>query len=167
MIFTLYPVLAFSWGGLFWAIIGCIIAFLALLMIISIVFLQDSKDAGLGGAFGSAGGSDALLGAGGQKGIVKVTAIISMIFAVLIIAWGMADMPDGVNAGSNGVDDGGAEAELLESGKSSASTGAGTSLIPGLETKPATGNTGGTGTGGTGGADNTGGAGGSSDGGGK
>ena len=88
-----YPVLvAFSWSGIFWALGGCLIAFLALLMIVSIVFLQDSKDGGLGGAFGSAGGGDALLGAGGQKGIVKITALISLIFTALVIGWGMIDM---------------------------------------------------------------------------
>ena len=66
MIFNPSPILAaFSWGSVIWAIIGCVIAFIALLMIITIVFLQDSKEGGLGGAFGSAGGSDALLGAGG------------------------------------------------------------------------------------------------------
>ncbi len=88
-----YPVLAaFSWSGIFWALGGCLIAFLALLMIVSIVFLQDSKDGGLGGAFGSAGGGDALLGAGGQKGIVKITALISLIFTAMVIGWGMIDM---------------------------------------------------------------------------
>ena len=93
MILDFYPVLmAFSWSGIFWALAGCLIAFLALLMIVAIVFLQDSKDAGLGGAFGSAGGGDALLGAGGQKGIVKITAIISLIFTALVIGWGMIDM---------------------------------------------------------------------------
>ena len=93
MILDFYPVLvAFSWPGVFWALGGCLIAFLAVLMIVSIVFLQDSKDGGLGGAFGSAGGGDALLGAGGQKGIVKITAIISLIFTALVIGWGMIDM---------------------------------------------------------------------------
>jgi protein translocase SecG subunit len=93
MILNFYPALtAFSWSGIFWTLGGCLIAFLALLMIISIVFLQDSKDGGLGGAFGSAGGGDALLGAGGQKGIVKITALISLIFTALVIGWGMIDM---------------------------------------------------------------------------
>ena len=93
MILNFYPVLAaFSWSGIFWALGGCLIAFLALLMIVSIVFLQDSKDGGLGGAFGSAGGGDALLGAGGQKGIVKITALISLIFTALVIGWGMIDL---------------------------------------------------------------------------
>ena len=95
-----YPVLvAFSWSGVFWALGGCLIAFLAVLMIISIVFLQDSKDGGLGGAFGSAGGGDALLGAGGQKGIVKITALISLIFTAMVIGWGMIDM-SGTGSGS-------------------------------------------------------------------
>ena len=93
MILNFYPVLAASfWSGIFWALGGCLIAFLALLMIVSIVFLQDSKDGGLGGAFGSAGGGDALLGAGGQKGIVKITALISLIFTAMVIGWGMIDM---------------------------------------------------------------------------
>jgi len=100
MILDFYPVLtAFSWPGVFWALGGCLIAFLALLMIISIVFLQDSKDGGLGGAFGSAGGGDALLGAGGQKGIVKITALISLIFTAMVIGWGMIDM-SGTGSGS-------------------------------------------------------------------
>ena len=99
-----YPVLvAFSWSGAFWALGGCLIAFLALLMIISIVFLQDSKDGGLGGAFGSAGGGDALLGAGGQKGIVKITALISLIFTAMVIGWGMIDM-SGTGIGSGSVE---------------------------------------------------------------
>jgi len=93
MILNFYPALAAGlWSGIFWTLGGCLIAFLALLMIISIVFLQDSKDGGLGGAFGSAGGGDALLGAGGQKGIVKITALISLIFTALVIGWGMIDM---------------------------------------------------------------------------
>ena len=104
MILDFYPVLvAFSWSGVFWALGGCLIAFLAVLMIVSIVFLQDSKDGGLGGAFGSAGGGDALLGAGGQKGIVKITAIISLIFTALVIGWGMVDM-SGTGVGSGSVE---------------------------------------------------------------
>ena len=104
MILDFYPVLvAFSWPGVFWALGGCLIAFLAVLMIVSIVFLQDSKDGGLGGAFGSAGGGDALLGAGGQKGIVKITAVISLIFTALVIGWGMIDM-SGTGVGSGSVE---------------------------------------------------------------
>ena len=59
MIFEFFPVLGF-WSGLGWGLAGCVIAFLALLMILSIVFLQDSKEGGLGGAFGSAGGGDSV-----------------------------------------------------------------------------------------------------------
>ena len=88
MFFEFFPVLGF-WRGLGWGLAGCAIAFLALLMILSIVFLQDSKEGGLGGAFGSAGGGDSVLGASGQKGIVKVTAVMSIIFFVLVIGWGM------------------------------------------------------------------------------
>ena len=88
MIFDFFPVLAF-WSGLLWGLAGCVIAFLAFLMILSIVFLQDSKEGGLGGAFGSAGGGDSVLGASGQKGIVKVTAWLSIIFFVMVIGWGM------------------------------------------------------------------------------
>ena len=98
MIFEFFPVLGF-WSGLGWGLAGCVIAFLALLMILSIVFLQDSKEGGLGGAFGSAGGGDTVLGASGQKGIVKVTAVMSIIFFVLVIGWGMID--SGGTASSN------------------------------------------------------------------
>lgn len=88
MIFDFFPVLAL-WSGLVWGIAGCVIGFLAFLMILSIVFLQDSKEGGLGGAFGSAGGGDSVLGASGQKGIVKVTAVLSIIFFVMVIGWGV------------------------------------------------------------------------------
>tara|TARA_B100001750_G_scaffold235574_2_gene238337 strand:- start:1140 stop:1610 length:471 start_codon:yes stop_codon:yes gene_type:complete len=156
MILDFYPVLmAFSWSGIFWALGGCLIAFLALLMIIAIVFLQDSKDGGLGGAFGSAGGGgDALLGAGGQKGIVKITALISLIFTVLVIGWGMVDM-----SGAGG----GASVEPVNEDAilNPPSPTTGTGVIPGLSPGggsllPA-----------PGGAGTAGGAGGSSDGGNK
>ena len=128
MILDFYPVLtAFSWPGVFWALGGCLIAFLALLMIISIVFLQDSKDGGLGGAFGSAGGGDALLGAGGQKGIVKITALISLIFTAMVIGWGMIDM-SGTGIGSGSVEPVN-EAEILNPAPPPA-PGAG--IVPGL-----------------------------------
>ncbi len=127
MILDFYPVLvAFSWSGAFWALGGCLIAFLALLMIISIVFLQDSKDGGLGGAFGSAGGGDALLGAGGQKGIVKITALISLIFTAMVIGWGMIDM-SGTGIGSGSVEPVN-EDEILNP----ATPAAGTGIVPGL-----------------------------------
>ena len=127
MTFDPSPILAaFSWGSVGWALLGCVIAFLALLMIITIIFLQDSKEGGLGGAFGSAGGGDALLGAGGQKGIVKVTAILGIVFAVLIIAWGMADI-SGTGIGTGGGGDDGLE-ELIKP----PAAGAGVEAIPGL-----------------------------------
>ena len=129
MILNFYPVLAaFSWSGIFWALGGCLIAFLALLMIVSIVFLQDSKDGGLGGAFGSAGGGDALLGAGGQKGIVKITALISLIFTAMVIGWGMIDM-SGTGIGEpDSTDELRNEEELLNP----APPAAGAGVVPGL-----------------------------------
>ena len=137
MTFNPSPILAaFSWGSVIWAIIGCVIAFIALLMIITIVFLQDSKEGGLGGAFGSAGGSDALLGAGGQKGIVKVTAGLSIAFAILIILWGMYDM-SGAGIGASGGD--GDLEELIKP----PAAGAGAEALPGLSPGPAPGGTGG------------------------
>ena len=155
MILNFYPVLAaFSWSGIFWALGGCLIAFLALLMIVSIVFLQDSKDGGLGGAFGSAGGGgDALLGAGGQKGIVKITALISLIFTALVIGWGMIDMSGaGIGSGEPGIED-----DILNPAPPSTEAGVLPGLSPGggsLLPAP-------------GGAGAAGGAGGSSDGGNK
>ena len=133
MIFNPSPILAaFSWGGVIWAIIGCVIAFIALLMIITIVFLQDSKEGGLGGACGSAGGSDALLGAGGQKGIVKVTAGLSIAFAILVILWGMYDMS------GTGIGAGGGEDDLDDLLKPPAA-GTGAEALPGLSPGPAPG----------------------------
>ena len=128
MILNFYPALAAGlWSGIFWTLGGCLIAFLALLMIISIVFLQDSKDGGLGGAFGSAGGGDALLGAGGQKGIVKITALISLIFTALVIGWGMIDMSGTGSRESDSTDEiRSNEEELLNP----PATGAG--VVPGL-----------------------------------
>ena len=136
MTFNPSPILAaFSWGSVTCAIIGCVIAFIALLMIITIVFLQDSKEGGLGGAFGSAGGSDALLGAGGQKGIVKVTAGLSIAFAILVILWGMYDMSD------MGIGAGGDHGDLDDALKPPPAAGAGAEARPGLSPGPS-GNTG-------------------------
>ena len=128
MILNFYPALAAGlWSGIFWTLGGCLIAFLALLMIVSIVFLQDSKDGGLGGAFGSAGGGDALLGAGGQKGIVKITALISLIFTALVIGWGMIDM-SGTGIGEpDSTDEIRNEEELLNPPPA-----AGAGVVPGL-----------------------------------
>ena len=130
MIFEFFPVLGF-WSGLGWGLVGCVIAFLALLMILSIVFLQDSKEGGLGGAFGSAGGGDSVLGASGQKGIVKVTAVMSIIFFVLVIGWGVVGSsgPGTSNSKTQDVIDGAVEPSA---GSSAAPAGgaAGPVLVP-------------------------------------
>lgn len=132
MILNFYPALAAGfWSGIFWTLGGCLIAFLALLMIVSIVFLQDSKDGGLGGAFGSAGGGDALLGAGGQKGIVKITALISLIFTALVIGWGMIDMSGtGIGEPANPEEQRN-EDELLDPAPSATGAGGVPGLSPG------------------------------------
>ena len=121
MIFEFFPVLGF-WSGLGWGLAGCVIAFLALLMILSIVFLQDSKEGGLGGAFGSAGGGDSVLGASGQQGIVKVTAVMSIIFFVLVIGWGVmgSSGPGTSNSKTQKIIEGGTESS---EGSSAAPTG--------------------------------------------
>ena len=135
MIFEFFPVLGF-WSGLGWGLAGCVIAFLALLMILSIVFLQDSKEGGLGGAFGSAGGGDSVLGASGQKGIVKVTAVMSIIFFVLVIGWGMVGSsgPGTSNSKTQEVIDGAAEPSA---GSSAAPAGGavGPALVPATDGK--------------------------------
>ncbi|MAZ95642.1 MAG: preprotein translocase subunit SecG [Planctomycetaceae bacterium] len=145
MIFEFFPVLGF-WSGLGWGLAGCVIAFLALLMILSIVFLQDSKEGGLGGAFGSAGGGDSVLGASGQQGIVKVTAVMSIIFFVLVIGWGMigSDDPGPAKIKTDDVLKGVKEAvessgSLTPGVKPATGTGAGVSPAP----APADGKTGG------------------------
>ncbi len=134
MIFEFFPVLGF-WSGLGWGLAGCAIAFLALLMILSIVFLQDSKEGGLGGAFGSAGGGDSVLGASGQKGIVKVTAIMSIIFFVLVIGWGMI--------GSTGPAPSNSKTKEVTEGSKEPSAGSSTAPAAGPATTPADGKTGG------------------------
>jgi len=125
MIFEFFPVLGF-WSGLGWGLAGCVIAFLALLMILSIVFLQDSKEGGLGGAFGSAGGGDSVLGASGQQGIVKVTAVMSIIFFVLIIGWGVmgSSGPGASNSKTQKIIEGGTESSEGSTGSSEGSSAA-------------------------------------------
>ena len=91
-------------------------------MILSIVFLQDSKEGGLGGAFGSAGGGDSVLGASGQKGIVKVTAVMSIIFFVLIIGWGVmgSSGPGASNSETQKIIDGSTKSSEAGTGSSEA-----------------------------------------------
>ena len=86
MILELFPVLG-SVSGLLWGLVGFLIFFLALVLIV-VILLQDSKDGGLGGAFGGAGGGGELLGARGQKEIVRFTTIVAIVLFGLIIGWG-------------------------------------------------------------------------------
>ena len=91
MILELTPFLAF-FGPLLWVLAGCLIFILAVILIV-VILLQDSKDGGLGGAFGGGGmGGESLLGARGQKGVVKFTAIVGIVFGALVIVWGSLEI---------------------------------------------------------------------------
>jgi len=83
MILDLFPVLGFEIGGLLWGLVGFLIFFLSLILIV-VILLQDSKEGGLGGAFGGAGGGGELLGARGQKEIVRFTAIGAIVLFSLV-----------------------------------------------------------------------------------
>jgi len=90
MIFEPLALLA-SFGGVLYGV-GAVIVSLIALILVGVILMQDSKEGGLGGAFGGAGmGGEGLLGARGQKDIAKCTAILAIIFAVLVIALGWAD----------------------------------------------------------------------------
>jgi protein translocase SecG subunit len=78
-----------SWGGLFWNL-GAIVLFLLGLLLIVVILIQDSKDGGLGGALGGGGlGGEALFGARGQKDIVRFTAFLGGLFALILLILGV------------------------------------------------------------------------------
>ena len=84
-----FPALLATFGGVLY-VLGAIVVSVIALLIIGIVLIQDSKEGGLGGAFGSGMGSE-MLGARGQKDIARATSILGAIFAVLVVALGAAD----------------------------------------------------------------------------
>jgi protein translocase SecG subunit len=82
--------LAASWSGAIWTILS-VIAFIAAILLVGVVLIQDSKDSGLGGAFGGAGGGSALLGARMQKDLAKATVLFAVVLAVCTVILGIMD----------------------------------------------------------------------------
>lgn len=82
--------LAASWSGAIWTILS-VVAFISAILLVGVVLIQDSKDAGLGGAFGGAGGGSALLGARMQKDLAKATVLFAVVLAVCTVILGIMD----------------------------------------------------------------------------
>lgn len=82
--FLLATVWDFIWGAL-----AVLVVFVTLLLI-TVILIQDSKDAGLASAFGG-GTSGALMGARMQKGLARLTTILAIIFGVSVLVMGKID----------------------------------------------------------------------------
>ncbi len=77
--------LAVSFVDILWGLLSVVVMFVGLLLI-AIILVQESKDGGLGGAFG--GGGSNVFGAGMQRGLAKITAILAIVFTVCVYAMG-------------------------------------------------------------------------------
>lgn len=80
----------------FWNLVwnlGAILLFVIGFLLVVVILIQDSKESGLGGAFGSGMGGESILGARGQKGITHFTAILGAITGLLLIVLVVADHP--------------------------------------------------------------------------
>ncbi len=88
MISPLAMVLAFTWVGLIWNVLGFFLLVVSV-MLIAIILVQDSKGAGLTSAFGAGPGGESLLGARMQKDVARYTAWIAGIFSVIVLAMGL------------------------------------------------------------------------------
>ncbi len=106
--------LAVEWGAFFWNF-GALALFFMGLFLVLIILVQDSGGGGIGGAFGG-GGGESILGARGQRGITRFTAVLGGTFAVLMLVLGACDpqqrskLPGDPPAGSTTI---GAGAEKL------------------------------------------------------
>ena len=81
--------LAWTWSQFIWNM-GAGFLFLLGLILILVVLVQESSGGGIGGAFGG-GGGDSVLGARGQRGVSRFTAMLGIIFAVLLMTLGKCD----------------------------------------------------------------------------
>jgi protein translocase SecG subunit len=88
-------VLAIGWADLLWNLGAVAVFFLGVLMVV-VILIQESKESGLGGAFGAGLTGDSLLGARGQKEIGRFTAVLAGVFALLIIVLGVTANPNRV-----------------------------------------------------------------------
>ncbi len=88
MLSPLAMVLAFTWVGLIWNVLGVILLVVSV-MLIAIILIQDSKGAGLTSAFGAGPGGESLLGARMQKDVARYTAWIAFFFSAIVLAMGL------------------------------------------------------------------------------
>lgn len=89
VLFQTPSILAMGFLDVVWGLLAVVVFFVGLLLIV-IILVQDSKDGGLSGAFGgSGGGSSALLGAGMQKGLAKMTSLLAIVFTLCVVAMGV------------------------------------------------------------------------------
>ena len=114
MILDPTPFLAF-WNELLWGLAWFLIFILSFVLIV-VVLMQDSKEGGLGGAFGSAGGGESFLGARGQREIVRFTAVIAILLGVLVVGWGAIEVrtADTTRFGKNASTDADAHIEAAD-----------------------------------------------------
>lgn len=85
--------LAVEWGAFFWNF-GALALFFMGLFLVLIILIQDSGGGGIGGTFGG-GGGESILGARGQRGITRFTAVLGGTFAVLMLVLGACDPQQG------------------------------------------------------------------------
>ncbi len=89
VLFQAPSILALSFVDLVWGLLAAVVFFVGLLLIV-IILVQDSKDGGLSGAFGgSGGGGSALMGAGMQKGLARMTSTLAIVFALCVLVMGI------------------------------------------------------------------------------
>ena len=89
VLFQAPSILALSFVDVVWGLLAAVVFFVGLLLIV-IILVQDSKDGGLSGAFGgSGGGGSALMGAGMQKGLAKITSTLAVVFALCVLVMGI------------------------------------------------------------------------------
>lgn len=89
VLFQAPSILALSFVDVVWGLLAAVVFFVGLLLIV-IILVQDSKDGGLSGAFGgSGGGGSALMGAGMQKGLAKITSTLAIVFALCVVVMGI------------------------------------------------------------------------------
>ena len=82
-------ILAMGFLDFVWGLLATVVFFVGLLLIV-IILIQDSKDGGLSGAFGgSGGGGSALMGAGMQKGLARITSMLAVVFALCVVVMGI------------------------------------------------------------------------------
>ena len=108
--------LAVTFIDVMWGVLSVVVIFLGLILT-GVILIQDSKDGGIGSAFGGGGGGSSLLGAGMQKGIAKITTILSIVFALCIFAMGvMENSQRSVSAGGAGSTPPAIDADATETG---------------------------------------------------